>query len=189
MVIVLAALRFADATLFRSLVRVDGVAVAEEVAEPLPALFETMSSVVQTLLITAAVALYATAMATASSRWAAPLLTIGFAFCLLLDSSASPAEAPWAFAQAAMLAGLLWLIGRYVLGANPLAWPVTLFLGFSASTAATLLHHHRADLRANAVALAIMLVLVIAWLISPREDASHVPVTESAGGSTETPTE
>lgn len=167
--VVLGALQYADSTLFRSMLTVGSVSTPSEVIEPWPALFESGSAIVLTLFLTAAVALYASAMGTATRPWIAPLLTSLLVFSLLLDPSATLSEAPWTMAQAAIIAALVWLVARYVLGANPLAWPVTIFTALTLSTIATLLHHHRVDLRVNAIALMVLLAMLTAWLVTPRE--------------------
>ena len=168
-VVVVAALQYAEMTIFRSSLSIGSVSPSPELVEPFPALFETSSALMLTLFVTAGAALYASAMSTASRPWVPPLITSLLVFCLLFDSSASLNEAPWAIAQAAIAAATVWIAARHIIGANPLAWPMTIFTALTLSTIATLLHHHRVDLRANAIALMVMLAIVTVWLVTPRE--------------------
>jgi hypothetical protein len=64
---------------------------------------------------------------------------------------------------AVILAALAWGIGRYILGDNPLAWPLFVFLAMTLQTAATLFGNHRPDLQANGFALLVFAALALVW--------------------------
>jgi hypothetical protein len=58
----------------------------------------------------------------------------------------------------------VWLIARFVLDANPLAWPLAMFLTAILQTAAMLMHNHRPDLFANGVALLVFAAIALAFV-------------------------
>jgi hypothetical protein len=64
---------------------------------------------------------------------------------------------------------LAWVVARYVLDGNPLAWPLTVFIGSLLQTASVLLQNHRPDLIANGVALIVFAAVAVAWVAAPRE--------------------
>jgi len=78
-------------------------------------------------------------------------------------------------ARALAMAALAWLVARYVLDANPLAWPMVVFIGASLQIAAVLLSNHRPDLMANGVAMIVFVVAAVVWM-ARREDAGIVSV-------------
>ncbi|HEX8409217.1 MAG TPA: CPBP family intramembrane glutamic endopeptidase [Thermoanaerobaculia bacterium] len=129
-----------------------------EVATPFPALVETGRALTSSIIFSAAVALFAFAL-----RKHAAAFTIVAVFCALVDPTSTASQAPLMLARALVLALLVWVVGRYILGANPLAWPMVLFLGTTLQTAVSLLDHHRPDLVANAVALFVFATLAIVW--------------------------
>jgi membrane protease YdiL (CAAX protease family) len=132
-------------------------------AIPLPAAITAAQAFFGAIIVSAAVALYAGAF----ERHAA-LITIAAVFCALVDPLATTAQAPLMLARAALLAALVWVIGRHVLGRNPLAWPLAVFLGSTLQTAETLLRNHRPDLVANGIALIAIAIAAAAWAVWPR---------------------
>jgi len=115
-----------------------------------------------------AIALFANAFHSAPKRWLAPALTIGAIFCISLDAHASAAELPLSLFRAAAFALAAWLIARYILDDNPLAWPLALFTGSAVQSALDMLGNHRADLQANGIALLAVVVLLIVFIAAPR---------------------
>ncbi|HEX8171628.1 MAG TPA: CPBP family intramembrane glutamic endopeptidase [Thermoanaerobaculia bacterium] len=139
-------------------------AVPTEVALPFPALVIFARAIFWSILVSGAVALYASAL----RRYAAAI-TIVALFCAMLDPLSTQAQAPLMMARAAVMALLAWLLARHVLGANPLAWPLVTFLAVIGDGASTLLQNHRADLLANGIGLtAIALAIVTALVVEPR---------------------
>lgn len=141
--------------------------VSDVVGSPLPALIEGAQALFAAILVSSAIALYANAL-----RGYAAVVTIAAVFCTLLDPVVTLAQAPLMLAQSLILAALVWLTARYVLGNNPLAWPLAVFTGITLQTAALLLQNQRPDLIANAIALIAFAIAAIVWTAAPRS-ASH----------------
>ncbi|HYO78133.1 MAG TPA: CPBP family intramembrane glutamic endopeptidase, partial [Thermoanaerobaculia bacterium] len=129
------------------------------VATPLPALVEGAQSLFGAIIGAAAVALFTM---TLPKKQLAIVSTVAI-FCASVDPFVTAAHAPLMLAQALVIALLAWIIARHVLGANPLAWPLTIFTAATVSTAATLLQHNRIDLLANGVALVLLALAALAW--------------------------
>jgi membrane protease YdiL (CAAX protease family) len=134
-----------------------------EVATPLPAVIETLQALFGAIIFAAAVALYSTAI-----RQHIAIVTIAALFCLSLDPTATLAQAPLMLLRALVTALLAWVVARYVLDGNPLAWPLAVFIGSLLQTAAVLLQNHRPDLIANGVALLVFAAAAVAWVAAPR---------------------
>ncbi|MDP9193431.1 MAG: CPBP family glutamic-type intramembrane protease [Acidobacteriota bacterium] len=134
-----------------------------EVATPLPAVIETLQALFGAIVFAAAVALYATAI-----RKHAAIVTIVAIFCLSIDPSATAAQTPLMLLRALIAALLAWVVARYVLGENPLAWPLAAFLVSILQVAGVLLQNHRPDLIGNGIALLVIGVAALAWVAAPR---------------------
>ena len=130
----------------------------ESVATPLPALTDGAEALFAAIAVAGAVALYAQTL-----RKHVAWITVAALFCVTLDPSATAAQAPLMLIRSLLVATLAWLVARYVLDANPLAWPLTIFVAVALQSAGVLLQNHRADLIANGVALIAFAVLAIAW--------------------------
>lgn len=137
--------------------------VPESVAIPLPAIAEGMQAIFGAIAISGAIALYARAL-----RKRVALVTILALFCTALDPLASSAQLPLVLLRAVTVAVLAWIVARFVLGANPLAWPLTIFTAAVLQAASMLLQNHRPDLLANGIALLALAVLVLFWSVSAR---------------------
>ncbi|HYC87615.1 MAG TPA: CPBP family intramembrane glutamic endopeptidase [Thermoanaerobaculia bacterium] len=135
-----------------------GISVPSEVAVPFPGIIEALRGIPMAIILSAAVALLALTL----RRYRAAFIIIAV-FCATLDPSATPSQAPMMLAGAAVLAVLAWIIARYVLNGNPLAWPLFVFIGSALQTASTLLQNQRPDLTANAIALFVFALLAAAW--------------------------
>ena len=129
-----------------------------EAAMRFPALVQLGSGITLAIVASAAAALYAFAL----RRHTAPI-TIVALFCVLLDPGVTPAQAPLMLAGALVLALLVWIIGRHVLGSNPLAWPLFILLAGTLDTAGMLLRNHRPDLQANSIALFVLVAITLLW--------------------------
>jgi hypothetical protein len=134
-----------------------------EVATPLPAVIETLQALFGAIVIAAAVALYATAI-----RKHAAIVTIVAIFCLSIDPSATAAQTPLMLLRALLAALLAWVVARYVLDGNPLAWPLAAFLVSILQVAGVLLQNHRPDLIGNGIALLVIGIATLAWVAAPR---------------------
>ncbi|HEX2060694.1 MAG TPA: hypothetical protein VHK90_08130, partial [Thermoanaerobaculia bacterium] len=124
------------------------------------ALVETGQALFGAIVFAAALALYTTALRTHVAKF-----TIAAVFCLSVDPLATAAQTPLMLLRALALALIVWVVARYVLDGNPLAWPLAAFLGSLAQAAALLLQHQRPDLQANAIALILiaLAVLIAMW--------------------------
>jgi hypothetical protein len=98
--------------------------VPNEVARPLPALIEGGQALFAAVVFSAAVALF-----TSAARNRVAIVAMIAIFFASLDPGASGAQAGVMLVHAAATALLVWLIGRFVLGSNPLAWPLAALLG------------------------------------------------------------
>lgn len=127
---------------------------------PWPALINGSQSLVAAIIISGAAAMYAL-----SVRKYAAAITVTAVFLALLDPSVTPAEAPLMLLGALTAAALVWLLGRYVLNGNPLAWPLAIFLALILQIAAELLRNQRADLIANGIALLALSVITMIWMV------------------------
>jgi membrane protease YdiL (CAAX protease family) len=143
-----------------------GISVPSEVATALPALIEGGRAVLAAIILAAMVALYAKAI-----RKQVAAITISAIFLAMLDPGVSEAQAPLMLARAAIWTLVMWIVGRFILNGNPLAWPLAVFLAIALQTAATLMQNHRPDLLANGVALIGFAVIAILWAAAPRAPA------------------
>lgn len=134
------------------------VVAPEEVAEPLPALVETAVAIAAAIVFSGAIAL----MSVTLQRFAAAI-TITSVFFALLDPAATMEQTPLMLVRALVMAVLIWVLARWVLGKNPLAWPLFVFLVLVLKTASVLLQHTRPDLQANAVAVIIFAIAAAIW--------------------------
>ncbi|HVE73197.1 MAG TPA: CPBP family intramembrane glutamic endopeptidase [Thermoanaerobaculia bacterium] len=132
--------------------------VPGEVASPFPAIVETLRAIPAAIIISAAVALLAVAL----PKYRAAIVIVAI-FCAAVDPSATPEQAPLMLAGALVLSVLSWVIARYVLNGNPLAWPLFVFLGLVLQTASVLVRNHRPDLAANAIAALVFALMAALW--------------------------
>lgn len=139
------------------------IAAPAEVATPLPALVEGSQALLGAIIVSAAIALYATAL-----QKHVALITTAAIFFASLDAGAMPSEVPLMLLRAAIVAGVTWIVARYVLDANPLAWPLAIFLTLTLQTAAMLAQNHRPDLLANAIGLVAIALAALAWIMRLR---------------------
>lgn len=170
---------------FPSIASVDEISIPSAISLPVPSLFETGDALFGTLLLCGAVALYATALGTWPKRWAGPAVTVAIVFCISLDSSARLAEMPLTIAAAIVVAVAVWLIGRFVLDGNLLAWPFAIFAASILHSAAVLAQNERADLRTHAAILATIAAAVVIWLAvaggeAEGSDSTTIAVSDEA---------
>jgi hypothetical protein len=150
------------------------------IATPWPSLIDGSQAIVAALIVSGAVALYPLAL-----RRYTGLVTIAAVFCAVVNPAVTASEAPAMLARAAVLAVLVWAVARYVLDANPLAWPLFIFIALTVQTAAVLVSNQRTDLIAHGVALLVFAAAAIVW--SGASWPSPSPPAVSAGPSTSFP--
>jgi membrane protease YdiL (CAAX protease family) len=147
----------------------------QEVATPLPALVEGGQALFGAIVFAGAMALFTAAL---PGKHAASLV-IAAIFCAALDPLASPQQMPLMLVRALLLGVLIWCVACYVLGSNPLAWPLTVFVGATLQAAAVLLQNQRPDLLANGIALIVFAIVALAWAWrGTREPGSTISVLE-----------
>lgn len=134
------------------------IRASDLVATPWPALTEAARAITMAIIASAAVALFASAL-----HKRAALITIVGVACTMLDSNVTLAQTPLMIARAIVTAVLIWLIAKYVLDGNPLAWPLTFFLALTLSSAASLLRNQRTDLLMNGAVLIAIAIAALLW--------------------------
>ncbi|MGZ8830801.1 MAG: CPBP family glutamic-type intramembrane protease, partial [Thermoanaerobaculia bacterium] len=112
------------ANLFPHMASVGEISIPDEIAIPMPALIDFGESIFGAVVFAGAAALFRSTIATWKNRLAAPMVTMAVVFCVTIDSTATLHELPMTIVTSAALAGLVWVIARYVLDGNPLAWPI-----------------------------------------------------------------
>src|SRR3954451_8024878 len=153
---------------FPSIATVHGLNPPDEVALRFPALIAGGNALVSAISLCGAVVLFAFALRNAP-RWVMPGAVMIGIFCSAIDGSVTPSELPLAIFRAAALAVTLWLIARYILADNPIAWPLSIVIAFTAQSAFDMLGNTRADLQTNGAALLIALALLLVFIASPRQ--------------------
>ncbi|HEY0142745.1 MAG TPA: CPBP family intramembrane glutamic endopeptidase [Thermoanaerobaculia bacterium] len=127
------------------------------VQTPFPALFVLGRAMTAALIVGAAAALYREAM----QKHAALVMALSL-FAVHLTPSATNAQMPVMLVKALGTGIVAFVLARYVLGRNPLAWGLTLFLVIVLESAATLLANQRIDLIVNGWALvAVSMVTLV----------------------------
>jgi membrane protease YdiL (CAAX protease family) len=134
------------------------ISVPGEVATPLPALTESGLALMGSIVLSGVVALYAITL----RRWTAAI-TLVAVFFATLDPSVTAQQAPLMLARGMVVALIVWGLARYVLDANPLAWPLFVFIGTTLQTAASLAQNRRPDLLANALVLVLFAAAAAVW--------------------------
>lgn len=129
------------------------------VQTPLPALFTVGRAVLAAIIVGSAAALYRATM----QKHAALVMALSL-FAVQLTPSATSAQMPLMLVKAAGTALLAFVLARYVLGRNPLAWGLTVFLAVLLETAAMLLANQRIDLIVNGWALVTVSVVALVRL-------------------------
>jgi hypothetical protein len=104
--------------------------------------------------------------------WLRDAITIVVIFCAAIRPDATFAQMPLMVVRAAAFALLTWVIARYVLDGNVLAWPFAAFLAIMLNGIDSMAQH-RLDLHVNAAAVAILLVAAIVWIAFPRRMETH----------------
>jgi hypothetical protein len=97
-------------------------------------------------------------------------------FCSQLDRDATARQMPLMLLDAVTFAAVIWLVARYILRDNLLAWPLTAALLFLLQDAAGMLANQRPDLTANAAATLGAATALLLWVVLPGATArSHEP--------------
>jgi hypothetical protein len=145
-------------------VTINDMSPPRDVAIAFPAFFATARALLYAIYGCGAISLFAFALRSVQRRWVAPAITIALLFVFQLDSSATTgAQLALSTVNAAVVTLAAWLIARYVLGDNPLAWPLALFTAVALQSAFAMLGNHRADLAVNGWAVVGVVVVVLTF--------------------------
>jgi hypothetical protein len=108
-----------------------------------------------------------------SKPWLPALVGILAIFFAAIDASANARQTPLMLVGAAMTAGIAFIAIRYVLGANLLAYPLTIAVALLLGNGADLLQNHRADLTLNGVVEIVAGVALLIWAAAPGESTTQ----------------
>ncbi|MEA2165700.1 MAG: hypothetical protein QOK37_3827 [Thermoanaerobaculia bacterium] len=155
---------------FPSLSAMQSFNVPDAAALPLPGLLGIFSAILRTLIVCSLLGLFLLAVRSFRSKpWLPATIAIVALFFAALDSSANLSQTPLMLVSAAATALLAFLVVRYVLRANLLAYPLTIAVGLLAGNGVDLLQNHRADLRLNGIVEIVLAVMLLLWAAWPRE--------------------
>lgn len=147
--------------------------VPEEVAMTFPALFDAGRALFLAIVVSGALALFIVTL----RKHALPVAVV-LLFLLTLDPTVTPDQAPLMLARALGVALIGWFVAHFVLGANPMAWPLTLFLVTTLQGAASLLRNNRPDLLANGIVLIVCAVGALLWIVSATYNGASLRQNE-----------
>ncbi|HEY2324527.1 MAG TPA: hypothetical protein VGJ82_16830, partial [Thermoanaerobaculia bacterium] len=143
------------------------------VAVPFPAVLTFAEACFDAVIASGIVAAFAYGVSSFGKvRWLPGFLTIVVIFCGSMSPDATFAQTPLMLVRAAALAFLAWLIGRYVLDGNVLAWPFVVFMAIMLNGIDSM-GQHRLDLHLNLAAVALLLIAAIVWMTLPRRGERH----------------
>jgi len=165
---------------FPALTSVHGLNAPEFVAIPLPGLLGIASTILRTLIGCAVFGLFMLALRGFTARpWLPATIGTIAIFLAALDASANLKETPLMLASAAVAAALAFIVIRYILGTNLLAYPLTIAVALLLGSGADLLQNHRPDLTINGIAEIIVAIALLLWAAMPG-DSSMSPVSEAS---------
>jgi membrane protease YdiL (CAAX protease family) len=143
---------------------IHGFSAPDTVALPLPGLLGILSTILRTLTVCAVFGLFMLALRGFHARtWLPAMIGLLATFFAMLDSSANLRQLPMMLVSAAVVAALAWIVIRYVLGANLLAYPLTIAVALLLGNGADLLQNHRADLTVNGIAEIVVGIALLIW--------------------------
>jgi membrane protease YdiL (CAAX protease family) len=158
---------------FPALTSVHGLSASEFVAIPLPALVGLGSTIIRTLMACAVFSLFMLALRGFTARpWLPATIATIAIFLAALDASANLKETPLMLISAAIAAALAFIVVRYILATNLLAYPLTIAVALLLGNGADLLQNHRPDLTVNGIAEIVVAVALLLWTAIPRESAA-----------------
>jgi len=157
--------------LIPSAARVNGISISELVATPLPFVVALLDALFDAITISAAIAMFASAVQSLRKRsWIPAVVTVVAFFLVLLDSNVPSAEAPLAIARAAIGALAIFAVTKWVLKDNALAYPVAIFAGTALQSALSMLGNERTDLQIAGWAVAFVVLAALTWLVIPQPE-------------------
>ncbi|MGH9424682.1 MAG: CPBP family glutamic-type intramembrane protease [Thermoanaerobaculia bacterium] len=160
---------------FPALLSTGGLNAPEAVALPLPGLLGILSTIVKTLTFCAVFGLLMLALRSFVSKpWLPAAIGTTMLFLAALDSTANLQQTPLMLVAAAVTTALAFVIVRYVIGPNLLAYPLMIAVASLAGNGVDLLQNHRPDLTANGIAEIVVAILLLIWAAAPGESAPDV---------------
>jgi membrane protease YdiL (CAAX protease family) len=158
---------------FPALTSVHGLNAPEFVAIPLPGLLGIVSTIIRTLMACTIFGLFMLALRGFTARpWLPATIGTIAIFLAALDASANLKETPLMLAAAAVAAALAFIVIRYVLGTNLLAYPLTIAVALLLGNGADLLQNHRPDLTVNGIVEIVVAIALLLWAAIPRESTA-----------------
>jgi membrane protease YdiL (CAAX protease family) len=150
---------------FPSIASLGGVHIVQSVNIAFPAFLAIGEAATRALEISAAVALVTLALRSLPrADKFADAAAIAAIFFFSLDPGARMAEAPFMIFSALTAAVVGWVVVRYVLRDNLLAYPVAVALIVLLSTAIALIENHRNDLILNGTILIVAAIALVIWI-------------------------
>ncbi len=154
---------------------VEEISIPDSVPIHFPSLLDAAEALFGTIVICGGVALFVTALRSWPRR-AAAAATAFILFAASLDISVLPGEIPLMLVTTALFAVIVWLIARYVLDGNVLAWPVAVFIASLAQGGLVLVRNHRSDLILHGSILLALGTITLLWVaLGSRKEASDIP--------------
>jgi membrane protease YdiL (CAAX protease family) len=164
---------------FPTLTSVHGLNAPEAVALPLPGLVGTLSATMRTLMGCAIFGLFMLALRGFTTRpWLPATLATSAVFLAMIDASANLKETPLMLASAAVTAALAFIVIRYILGTNLLAYPLTIAVALLLGSGADLLQNHRPDLMVNGSAEIVVALVLLLWAATPNLNHRDTEIAE-----------
>jgi membrane protease YdiL (CAAX protease family) len=157
---------------FPTLTSVHGLNAPALVALPLPGLLGILSTILRTLIGCTVFGLFMLALRGFNARpWLPATIGTIAIFLAALDASANLKETPLMLISAAVAAALAFIVIRYILDTNLLAYPLTIAVALLLGNSADLLQNHRPDLTINAIAEIVLAIALLLWAAMP--DLNH----------------
>jgi len=154
---------------FPAMASMRGLGAPENVALPLPGLLGVFSTILRTLMACSVFGLFIVALrGTVSKTWLPGVIAMVAVFFATIDPSATLQQTPLMLVSSALTALIAYLIVRYVLGTNLLAYPLTVATALLLAGGADLLQNHRSDLTMNGIVEIVVAVALLLWVATPR---------------------
>ncbi len=158
---------------FPTLASMHGLGAPEAVALPIPGLLGILSVILRTLTACSVLGLFILALRGAVSRpWLPPAIATLAVFFATIDASANLIQTPLMLVTSAATAILAFVVIRYVLGANLLAYPLTIAVALLLADGADLLQNHSPDLTMNGIAEVIVAIALLVWAAAPHQSTA-----------------
>jgi membrane protease YdiL (CAAX protease family) len=158
---------------FPALTSVHVLNAPDFVALPLPGVLGIVSTILRTLIACTVFGLFMLALRGFNGRpWLPATIGTIAIFLAALDASANLKETPLMLISAAVAAAVAFIVIRYILGANLLAYPLTIAVALLLGNATDLLQNHRPDLTLNAIAEIVISIALLIWAAIPAESAA-----------------